>query len=333
MLPAVGYQQSPRNEAGSEKLRLRLLLTLKASSGGTRLTNRISGVIVPLVTPFREDETLDDDALEGLCEYLITSGVDALFPTGSTGEFFSLRSSERTRVQQIVVRQCRGRVPVVAGVTAISTAMTCRFAREAEDLGVDAIAALTPFYISPNQQELYSHFRAVAEATSLPVLLYNNPARTGVNVAVETVARLGDIPNVFAIKDSSGNLALFNKYLGSSRVDVFQGNDSVIAPSLFCGAAGAVAAIGNIAPALVVNLYRAFIEGDTSACNAAQQKVAELRDALAIGTFPVVIKEAMAMIGFPVGPARRPCAPLAHEAREKLRCRLEAVGLLEAARP
>jgi len=292
---------------------------------------KLAGVVVPMVTPFREDETLDEEALRRSCDRLVGSGVDGLFPVGSTGEFYALRDCERRRVLQVVVEQCAGRVPVFAGASGISTGSAAEFAREAEELGADAVVVLTPFYINPTQDELYDHFRSIAEATGLPVLPYNNPTRTAVNLAPETVARLAEIRNVVGIKDSSGNLAQTSEYIAATPgvFAVFQGQDSIIAASLSMGVVGAVPATANVAPDVVVGLYRAFLAGNMEACKEAQRKLAVLRKALQLGTFPVVFKEAMAMVGFPVGPARRPCAPLDDVRRRQLRRMLEGIGLLE----
>lgn len=292
---------------------------------------KFSGLVVPMVTPFRDDESLDEQALRRLCDYLIDAGTHAVFPAGSTGECYALTRAEWTRVVSVVVEHTAGRVPVFAGTSAISTSEAVDLAREAERIGADAVVALTPFYISPTQHELYHHFRTIADSIELPLLPYNNPMRTGVNLTAETVARLAEVANIAGIKDSSGNLALTNEFVSAvpPGFGVFQGQDGLIAASLNAGAAGAVAATANVAPHLLVSLYRAFQSRDMRACNEAQRKIAVLRRSLQLATFPVVFKEAMAMLGVPVGPARRPCSPLDVDGREQLRETLEKIGLTE----
>lgn len=292
---------------------------------------KLSGIIVPMLTPFREDESIDSQALRRLCDHLIASGVDGLFPAGSTGEGYTLERAEWRDVIRIVVDQAGGRIPIFAGIARSSSRAAIELAREAETLGADAVVLLTPYYVSPTQQELCTHFHTVAEATRLPLLPYNNPNRTSVTLTADTVACLAQTENIVGIKDSSGNLVLTNEFISSCgpRFAVFQGQDSLIAASLAAGAAGAVAATANVAPSLVVGLYRSFLAGDLTACNEAQRRVAILRKALQLGTFPVVFKEAMAMIGLPVGPARRPAAPLDEDRRGELWQILESIGLVE----
>jgi len=291
------------------------------------------GMIIPLLTPFQEDGSLDEQALRRLARRLIAAGVHGLFPAGSTGEFFALSQEERCRVIEIVIEEAAGQVPVYAGTGAISTREAIQLTRAAETLGADAVVVITPFYLAPSQDELYAHYAAIAESTSLPVIPYNNPGRTGgVNLAPATVARLAAIDNLVGIKDSSGNLAQTAEYVSETPNDfaVFQGRDDLFFPSLAMGAVGGVAATGNVAPELVVELYEAFIAGDWERARAAQIKLSLLRRALSLGTFPSVLKAAMGMIGEPVGPPRGPVAPLSEAQHDALREVLTRMGLTVA---
>ena len=292
----------------------------------------LKGLIVPLITPFQDDESLDEETLRRLCTRLIVAGVEGLFPIGSTGEFYALRHAERQRILKVVIDESRGRVPVFAGVSAIDTGMAIEFTREAEDLGADAVVALTPFYIQPNQEEIYWHFRAIVETTSLPVIAYNNPKRTYVNIEPETLARLSLLPNFVGIKDSSGNLSQLAEYLqlANGGCSILQGQDALLFDSLALGVSGGVLATANIAPEVAVGLYSSFLAGDMEASKEAQRKLVVLRNAIQLATFPVVFKEAMSMIGFPVGPARRPATPLDEQKREELRRSIEGIGLLQS---
>jgi 4-hydroxy-tetrahydrodipicolinate synthase len=290
----------------------------------------IKGIIPAMVTPLNDQEELDEAALRRLVNYLIERGVHGLFPVGSQGEFYALSAEEKHRVWEIVVEEAAGKVPVYAGTGAITTRQVIELNRIAEAAGVDAVSVLTPFFIHPTEAELYEHFVAIAEATNLPVLLYNNPGRTGLNLSAGLVARLGEHPNIVGIKDSSGDLTLILEVIRQTDDDftVLMGRDSMIFAGLQHGIKGAIAATANVAPALVVEIYEAFQEGDMGRALAAQEKLLPLRSAFGLGTFPVVVKDAMNMIGVPVGPGRRPLTSLTGEARDKLREVLEEIEAL-----
>jgi 4-hydroxy-tetrahydrodipicolinate synthase len=283
-----------------------------------------------MVTPLDDQEELDEAALRHLVNYLIERGVHGLFPVGSQGEFYAFSPEEKQCVWGIVVEEAAGRVPVYAGTGAITTRQVIELNKVAEKAGVSAVSVLTPFFIHPTEAELYDHYTAIAEATSLPVLLYNNPGRTGVKLSASFVARLGEHPNIAGIKDSSGDLTLTIEMVRQTDDDftVLMGRDSLIFAGLQHGIKGAIAATANVAPTLVVEIYEAFQEGDLARALAAQEKLLPLRTAFGLGTFPVVVKDAMNMIGVPAGPARRPLRSLTGEARDKLRQVLEQVGAL-----
>lgn len=288
------------------------------------------GVMVPMVTPFTEDGDLDEQALRELTHFLIEHGVDALFPAGSTGEGWALSPAERKRVFEIVVKEAKGHVPVYGGTGAITTRAAIELTRMAEEVGCDAVVMITPFYIVPTQDELYDHYAAVARSVSIGVIPYNNPNRAVVSLSPELVIRLSHAPNVVGLKDSSGNLGLTLRYINETKPGfaVFQGRDDMFYPSLAMGVDGIVACVANVAPDLTVELYHAFVEGDHERSRAAQVRLASLRYALALGTFPNVIKAAMEMIGLRAGPARAPVSKLSDEGHEKLRVVLQNVGVL-----
>jgi 4-hydroxy-tetrahydrodipicolinate synthase len=283
-----------------------------------------------MVTPLDDQENLDEAGLRRLVNYLIEAGVHGLFPVGSQGEFYALNPDEKHRVWEIVVEEAAGRVPVCAGTGAITTQQVIELNKLAEDAGVDAVSVLTPYFIQPTEAELYDHFVAVADATSLPVLLYNNPGRTGVMLSVGLVARLEEHPNIVGIKDSSGDLTLTIEMIRQTGEDftVLMGRDSLIFAGLQHGIKGAIAATANVAPALVAEIYDAFQDGDLARSLAAQEKLLPLRTAFGLGSFPVVVKDAMNMIGVPAGPARRPLHSLKGDERDKLREVLKMVGVL-----
>lgn len=288
------------------------------------------GIIPALVTPLDGRERLNEAALRRLVRFVIESGVHGVFATGSQGEFWAFNRDEKRRIWRIVAEETAGRVPVYAGTCAISTRETIALTQAAERAGVDAVSILTPFLVAPSQQELYDHYRAIAEATSLPVVLYTNPDRTGVALQPDTVSRLAEISNIVGIKDSSGDLSLTAEYVRAApaRFAVLMGRDTLILGGLLCGAKGAVAATANVVPALVVRIYKSFMAGNAAAAQQSQEELAPLRQAFSWGTFPVVIKEALNLMGLEAGPARPPVGPLSPEKREQLAEVLRRMGAL-----
>jgi 4-hydroxy-tetrahydrodipicolinate synthase len=290
----------------------------------------IKGIIPAMVTPLDENQELDEPGLRQLVNYLIDGGVHGLFAVGSQGEFYALTPEEKKRVWEITAEETAGRVPVYAGTGAITTRQVIELNKVAEDAGADAVSIITPMFISPTQDELYEHYVAVADATSLPVILYNNPGRTGLDLSAGLVSRLAGHPNVVGIKDSSGDLSLTNEYVRLTGDDfhVLMGRDSLIFAALLMGVKGAIAATANVAPSLVAEIYEAVVAGDLERGLAAQNGLTPLRMAFGLATFPVVVKDAMEMIGLSAGPCRAPVRSITGENREKLRSVLEGMALL-----
>jgi 4-hydroxy-tetrahydrodipicolinate synthase len=221
---------------------------------------RLEGIVVAMVTPFNDDESLDEEGLRAVVRFLVERGVHGLFPAGSQGEFYALAADEWRRVLDITLEIAGGRVLVMAHAGAVTTREAIALARYAEAAGADVVSAITPFFVAPTQEELYRHYADLAAAVSLPVLAYNNPARTGVNLLPTTVARLvRDALNFVGLKDSSGDLSQFveTMRLCPPGFRAFMGRDSLIFAALAHGAAGAVAASANVVPELVVSIYDA----------------------------------------------------------------------------
>lgn len=279
------------------------------------------GIIPALVTPIDAGDEVNETALRQLVDFMIQGGVHGLFATGSQGEFWALNAKEKQRIWEAVREEAAGRVPVYAGTAAVTTHETIALTQLAERVGVEAVSILTPFFVAPSQQELYEHYAAIAEATSLPIILYTNPARTGVALKPETMARLAEIPNIVGIKDSSGDLSLAAEYINVApdHFAVLMGRDTLILAGLLYGAKGAIAATANVVPALVVNIYECFKTGDLDEARRAQERLSSLRQAFSWGTFPVVIKEALNLMGMEAGPARAPVGPMSPEQRERLK--------------
>lgn len=290
-----------------------------------------TGIIPAMVTPLTNDGLINETGLRQFVDYLIEGGSHGLFVVGTTGEFYGLSPEEKKELFQITVDQANGRVPVYAGTAAITTREAIQLTRYAEDAGVDAVSVLTPMFISPSQAELIKHYRAIADSTRLPVMLYNNPPKTGVNLTAAAVAALADVPNIIGIKDSSGDFTLTGEYLRLTRdkdFHVLLGRDTLIHAGLCHGATGAIAACANVAPRLVADIYDKYKAGDIQGSLEAQLRLAPLRIAFNLGTFPAVIKEALALLGIDAGPCMPPVGPMSADERQQLKNILVAMGLL-----
>jgi len=293
----------------------------------------IEGIIPAVVTPFDENEHVDEAGFRKIINYLIESGVHGLFPVGSQGEFFSLTNEEKRRLMDIAVEEARGRVFVMPNTGAITTRESIELTQYAEKAGADCVSIITPFFISPNQEELYQHIKDICQSVKIPVLCYNNPGRTGgVALTPATLARLAEeVPNFAGIKDSSGDLTQVAEMirLCPPHFKVIMGRDTLIYGALTYGAAGAIAATANVAPKLIVEMYQTFKDGDHERSRECQRELAPLRIAFALGSFPVVVKEALTMMGLPGGRCRKPIQPLNDEKRAQLRDVLVSMGLVE----
>lgn len=289
----------------------------------------IHGIFPAALTPLNDDETPNPAAVPQLVEHLLEGGVHGLFVLGTHGEAYALCARERAEVTAAFVQAAAGRVPVMAGIGAPTTRGALENLRAAEDAGADALSAVTPFFLSPSQDELYEHMKTLAESTDLPILLYNLPGRTHVHIRPQTLSRLAGIDNIVGVKDSSGDLNNTLDYLRLSGPDfaVMNGNDGLIFSSLMAGGSGAVAAGANIIPDVLVGIYEAVSEGDVETARRLQMKAIPLRRCFSLSTVPDPIKEAARMIGLPVGPTARPCRPMDPSASETLRCVLKDLGL------
>src|SRR6266581_4634155 len=275
---------------------------------------RFHGIIPPVATPMQANEDLDLPRLKWFLERQITAGVHGVFVLGTNSEFYALDEREKQEVIATAVAHVNKRVPVYAGTGAETTREAVRLTRIAEKEGVDGVSVITPYFVLPNQQEIYDHYRRIAEATKLPVVLYNNPATCGgVKIDVETVARLAEIPNILGVKDSSGDLQNTIEFIRvvPERFSVMMGRDTLIFHAMLCGARGAVPATGNIAPKLLVEIYETFVRGDQAGSMAAQKKLSPVRMSLTLGTAPGGVKAALQMLGMSIGPSRAPVGPLA----------------------
>lgn len=288
------------------------------------------GIIPAMVTPFDRQGKVSEDGLRELVDYLMEGGVHGLFPVGSQGEFYALEREEKKKIIEVVLDQAKGKVPIYAGTGAITTKEAITLTKMAEDIGVDAVSIITPFFISPTQNELYEHYFAIAKSTNLPILLYNNPGRSGVSLSADLVVRLSKVDNIVGIKDSSGDMTLTAEYIRRTSNDfsVLAGRDTLIYGTLLYGGKGAIAATANVAPKLVVEIYEAYVRGDIEQAKKAQAELAPLRLAFNLGSFPVVIKDALEFMGIEAGTTRAPIKSLNKDKQEMLRDVLQQMRLL-----
>src|SRR5262245_35157839 len=290
----------------------------------------IHGIIPPVATPMQANEDLDLPRLKWFLDHLIDAGVHGVFVLGTNSEFYALDEREKQEVVATAVAHVNKRVPVFAGTGAESTREAVRLTKMAQREGADGVSVITPYFVSPSQQEIFDHYRRIAETTSLPVLLYNNAGTSGgVKSEVDTVARLAEVPNIVGVKDSSGELQNTNEFVRvvPPRFGVMMGRDTLIFPALLFGARGAVPATGNIAPHLLVEIYERFRKGDLEGSKAAQLRLNPVRLALTLGTAPGGVKAALALLGQSIGPCRAPVGPLSFDKQEKMRAALRQAGL------
>lgn len=274
----------------------------------------LKGIIPAMVTPLNEDNTINNEATTELVEHLIRSGVHGLFILGTNGEFYALTEEQKLRLCQIVVKAVDGRIPVYAGAGAISTEMTIDLANKMKKMGIDAVSVITPFLIQLRQEEVYLHYQQIAEEVDLPIVLYNIPKNTGINIEPETLSKLSRYQNIVGIKDSSGNFENLKQYIEvtkNSSIKVLVGSDSLILSSLKAGAVGAVAATANVLTKTDLGIYRLFLENRLSDAQTLQESIDEFRRVLKFNSVPSVLKYAVRLKGFDVG---KPCLPV----REKL---------------
>jgi 4-hydroxy-tetrahydrodipicolinate synthase len=281
-----------------------------------------------VVTPFRPDERIDFTAWQTILDHQLAAGVDGIFAAGGQGEFFALTEEERIVALRFVKQYVGGRAAVYGNVGCVTTRATVALAEAAQGEGLDYLVVITPHYLKPSQDELVAHYAEVCRAVRAPVLAYNIPERTGVDLLPATTRRIAErCENFVGLKDSTGRLDQLPELIPVCKV--FIGRDHMILDALRQGCVGAVTACANVAPKLFVDLYRAFQAGNMKEAARLQALVDPLRQAFGLHTFPSVVKEAMTMVGVPAGACRKPVGPMPEDARAKLAAvldRLEQEG-------
>lgn len=279
-----------------------------------------------MATPMNVDESINKDEFRHQVDRQIEAGIHGLFCLGTNGEFYSLNADEKIRILDIAVDQAGGKVPVVGGVGCILTSDTIQLAKKAEKCGLSAISVIVPYFVELSQEQLYTHFSAIADAVSLPIFIYNIPMRTGNNVDCETVCRLARHPNIVGIKDSSGSIENVKRLIETNPSDfhVFVGTDSLILQTLVAGGKGAVAGCGNLFPSLLAGIYNAWQRGDMENAQALQEKILPIRSVFKMGNPNSIVKRTMNLLGHAVGPARSPANIVTEEIDSRINQILKA---------
>lgn len=293
----------------------------------------LRGCGTAIVTPFQQDESIDEAAFRRLVDFQIAGGVDFLVACGTTGESVTLSEKEQDRVVELTIEAAAGRVPTVAGAGGYNTYEVIEKIARFEHLGADAILSVTPYYNKPTQEGLYQHYRAIAESTSLPIILYSVQGRTGVNLEPATVARLAEIDNIIGIKEASGNISQIAEIasLVDASFKIFAGDDSVCLPTAALGGVGVISVASNVLPKPVSDLCHAAIEGRFDEARRLNRELTPIFKVMFIESNPIPVKAALAMLGLIEEVYRLPMVPMASANRAKLEQVLADAGVLSKA--
>ncbi|HUL00086.1 MAG TPA: 4-hydroxy-tetrahydrodipicolinate synthase [Nitrospirota bacterium] len=288
-----------------------------------------NGSIVAIVTPFKNGK-VDENALINLIEFQIRNGTDAIVPCGTTGESATLTHEEHHRVVEITVQAVHKRVPVIAGAGSNSTDETVALAQFSRKAGADAVLLISPYYNKPTQEGLFRHFKHVTESVDLPVILYNVPGRTGVNMLPTTVARLREVKNIVGIKEATGDLKQVSEVirLCGRDFDVISGDDFTTLPILYIGGVGSISVTANVAPADCASMFDAFSAGNREEALRLHYKLEPLHGAMFLETNPIPAKTALALMGKVAEEFRLPLCPLSETNKERLKKALKDYQLI-----
>ena len=290
-----------------------------------------TGAGVALVTPFKEDLSVDYDQLEKFIDFQIDNGTDSIIICGTSGEASTMSHDEQIEVVSACVSHVNGRIPVIAGAGANCTDEALNLAKRSEKAGADGLLVVTPYYNKATQKGLILHYTAVANSISIPVILYNVPGRTGCNIAPKTVYELSKVKNIVAIKEASGNFSQIAEIaaLCGPDFDIYSGNDDQIVPMLALGAKGVISVLSNVAPKNTHDMVAKFMAGDVAGAAKLQLDAIELIKALFCEVNPIPVKAALNLMGYEVGPCRLPLCDMEEKNLETLRTALKNYGLLK----
>lgn len=288
-----------------------------------------AGSIVALITPF-QNGALDEEAYRALIEWHIEQGTDGLVPCGTTGESPTLSHDEHKHVVEVCVRTAAGRVPVIAGTGSNATDEAVELTRHAKEVGADAALVVTPYYNKPTQEGLYQHYRAIHDSVELPIIIYNIPARCVVDMTVETMARLADLPNIVGVKDATQDLArpIRTRLAIGSEFCQLSGEDGTLLPFLAAGGHGCISVTANVAPALCADVHRAWRQGDVTGAQALHDRLMPLHGALFCETSPAPVKYAASLLGKCRSDVRLPLVGISEASKETVRQAMIHAGIL-----
>ena len=289
-----------------------------------------TGAAVAIVTPMYTDGSINYDKLGSLIDWQIAQGTDALVICGTTGESATMTDAEHVEVIRYAVDRTAGRIPVIAGAGSNDTAYAVWLSKEAEAAGADALLHVTPYYNKATQKGLITHFSAIADATPLPVILYNVPSRTGVNMQPATYRELSRISNIVAVKEANGDIASVARTLDlcAGELDVYSGNDDQIVPILSLGGKGVISVLSNIAPAMTHRICEEYFQGNTALAAQMQVDCIALVDALFCEVNPIPVKQALNLMGFACGPCRLPLTEMESANVQRLKEQMIRHGII-----
>lgn len=289
-----------------------------------------TGSGVALITPFNEKNEINFEKLRELLEFHIANKTDAVIVTGTTGESSTMSDEEKLAVIKFSVETVNKRIPVIAGTGSNNTQHAVEMSRKAEELGADGLLVVTPYYNKGNENGIYNHYKLIAENVNIPVILYNVPGRTGVNLSIKLLKKLAQIKNITAIKEASGNISYAAEIAREvPELDIYSGNDDMTVPLLSLGGKGVISVSANILPETVHNMTSAFFEKDTDTARELQLKYNDLVNALFIEVNPVPVKEAMNFLGYNVGECRLPLGEMTEENKKTLHNIIEKHGVAQ----
>jgi 4-hydroxy-tetrahydrodipicolinate synthase len=290
----------------------------------------LRGCYTALVTPFTETGAVNEPALRSHIDFLISKGVAGIVPCGTTGESATLSWKEHNHVVDIALNQAKGRVQVITGAGSNNTAESLAAAKHALERGADAILCITPYYNRPTQEGLYQHYKAIATEVDIPIVIYNVPSRTGVNILPETLERLCEFKNIIAVKEACGNILQISEIHRrcGERLAILSGDDPLTFPVLACGGSGVISVVANIAPDRPTAMINAFFANDIKGALALHESLLPLSQAMFIETNPIPVKTAMNLLGMNAGPFRLPLVPIGERNKAELSAVLQKNGFI-----
>lgn len=290
-----------------------------------------TGAGVAIVTPMKSDGTVNYAALGELIEIQIAGGTDAIIICGTTGESSTLSDEEHRECIRYTIEKVNKRVPVIAGTGSNDTAYAVELSKDAEEMGADALLVVTPYYNKTSQRGLVAHYTAIADAVNIPIILYNVPSRTGVNIALDTYKILAEHRNIAAAKEASGNISAIAKLIAEcgDKLDVYSGNDDQIVPIMALGGKGVISVLSNVAPKITHDIAQLCLDNNCAEAAKLAAKYLDLANSLFIDVNPIPVKEALNMMGIEAGSCRLPLYEMEDAKKEKLAASLRNAGLIQ----